>query len=135
MTVSSKFVGLSLTVLAAGACAGDDPCDVPGTACVWAGVGERGFNIEDPDAHRLHSKLYYPEDLTFYRHGEKLGRPYPAPSPFHCNEDESIAWRNGKTGNVAVDPFHRIRGSKRQCAGEHFVKGDPERIEITASVD
>lgn len=38
---------------------------MPGTACVWAGVGERGFNIEKPDAHRLQSKLYYPEDLTF----------------------------------------------------------------------
>jgi DNA-binding beta-propeller fold protein YncE len=38
---------------------------VPGTACVWAGIGERGFNIEDPDAKRLDSKLYYPEDLTF----------------------------------------------------------------------
>ena len=33
-------------------------------ACVWAGVGEPGFNA-DPDAHRLKSKLYFPVDVTF----------------------------------------------------------------------
>jgi sugar lactone lactonase YvrE len=40
-------------------------CTSPGAACVWAGIGERGFNIERPDAHRLESKLYAPTDLTF----------------------------------------------------------------------
>src|SRR6187402_3259594 len=54
--------------MAGGACASEaepDPCAEPGVACVWAGIGERGFNIQTPDAHRLQSKLYFPEDLTF----------------------------------------------------------------------
>lgn len=65
MTASSKFVGLTLLALAGGACAGDDNCSEPGAACMWAGIGERGFNIENPEANRLDSKLYFPEDVTF----------------------------------------------------------------------
>lgn len=42
-----------------------DVCSEPGMACVWAGTGVRGFNISDPDADKLASKLYFPEDLTF----------------------------------------------------------------------
>ena len=58
--------GLALSLALVGACAEKpDPCSEPGTACVWAGVGERGFNIDNPTANRLESKLYYPEDLTF----------------------------------------------------------------------
>ncbi|MBW3535897.1 MAG: hypothetical protein KY453_11900, partial [Gemmatimonadetes bacterium] len=41
------------------------PCAVPGTACVYAGTGERGFNIANPTADRLQSKLYFPQDVTF----------------------------------------------------------------------
>jgi len=66
VSMSLKFVGLALGSLVTGACApAEDPCAEPGVACVWAGVGERGFNTENPDAHRLQSKLYYPVDLTF----------------------------------------------------------------------
>ncbi|MDB4961817.1 MAG: hypothetical protein JWP01_1816 [Myxococcales bacterium] len=68
MNTPSKIVGLAVAVIAGGACGGDqddDSCSTPGNACVWAGVSERGFNIEDPNAHRLDSKLYFPEDLTF----------------------------------------------------------------------
>jgi DNA-binding beta-propeller fold protein YncE len=56
-----------VTSLAAGCTSSgsDDPCATPGTACTWAGIGERGFNIENPTANRLKSKLYYPEDVTF----------------------------------------------------------------------
>jgi hypothetical protein len=51
--------------LAATACGSEpEPCQV-GMACVWAGTGERGFNIDDPQAHRLESKLYFPVDLVF----------------------------------------------------------------------
>jgi sugar lactone lactonase YvrE len=69
MTVSTKLVGLALAVLG-GACGPDGPaddpvCSTPGIACVWAGVEEPGFNIENPTAHRLESKFYFPEDLTF----------------------------------------------------------------------
>lgn len=66
MTISLK-VSLALAASATIGCAQDanDECDTPGTACVWAGVGERGFNVENPTAHRLESKLYFPEDLTF----------------------------------------------------------------------
>lgn len=66
MRALSNGLGLGLVVLVSGACSGgEDACDTPGTACVWAGIGERGFNIENPTAHRLDSKLYYPEDVTF----------------------------------------------------------------------
>jgi DNA-binding beta-propeller fold protein YncE len=55
-----------LLALVGGACSEDDSqCDVPGNACMWAGIGERGFNIENPSAKRLDSKLYFPEDVTF----------------------------------------------------------------------
>jgi DNA-binding beta-propeller fold protein YncE len=43
-----------------------DPCtDEPGVACVWAGIGEPGYNKSNPQAHRLHSQLYFPHDVTF----------------------------------------------------------------------
>jgi len=44
-----------------------DPCDdaKPGTACMWAGNGERGYNLDNPNIHRLDSILYMPEDVTF----------------------------------------------------------------------
>jgi sugar lactone lactonase YvrE len=61
-----KLIGLPLVMLVGGACgAEDDPCDMatPGEACVWAGTGVRGID-KDP-AHRLDSKLNFPEDLTF----------------------------------------------------------------------
>lgn len=67
MHLSLKFIGLTLisVPVLAGACGGsDDNCDAAGTACAWAGIGERGFNL-GADAHRLESKLYYPEDVTF----------------------------------------------------------------------
>jgi sugar lactone lactonase YvrE len=63
-----NYLGLALvgmTGLLGSACSDQDECSMPGTACVWAGIGERGFNIENPTAHRLDSKLYFPEDLTF----------------------------------------------------------------------
>lgn len=69
MRLSLKFISLTLmsVPVLAGACGGgsDEDCSTPGTACTWAGVGEAGFNEKSPDAHRLESKLYYPEDLTF----------------------------------------------------------------------
>ena len=39
---------------------------------------------------------------------------------------QSLYGRNGLSRNMAVDPFHRIRGHKGQRTGEHFVQGDPE---------
>ncbi len=66
MRSSLTFFGISLVALSGAGCASEpDPCADPGTACVWAGTGKRGFNIEAPDAHRLDSKLYYPADVTF----------------------------------------------------------------------
>ncbi|HWU88053.1 MAG TPA: hypothetical protein VN253_12290 [Kofleriaceae bacterium] len=62
----SKVVGLALVVFAGGACeGGSDAATTPGWASVWAGIGERGFNKDNPTANRLKSKLYYPEDVTF----------------------------------------------------------------------
>jgi len=68
VNMTSRSIGLVLVAMAGGACgteAEPDPCAEPGMACNWAGIGERGFNIADPTAHRLKSKLYFPEDLTF----------------------------------------------------------------------
>ena len=67
MRVVSIFLGLALTasLAACGDNIGEDPCDQPGVACVWAGTGVRGFNITHPDAPALESKLYFPSDLTF----------------------------------------------------------------------
>ena len=62
----SSTIKIGLFAMVLGACGSDeDPCAVSGTACIWAGVEERGFNIENPTAHRRASKLYFPEDLTF----------------------------------------------------------------------
>jgi sugar lactone lactonase YvrE len=45
---------------------GDPSCsDESGIACTYAGNGVRGYNIQDRDANRLDSMLYYPSDLTF----------------------------------------------------------------------
>ena len=70
MRAYSSF--LLLCGLTIGCGSEDSVCDQPGTACVWAGTGERGFNNEDPDAHRLESEVYFPEDLTF----DPKGRAY-----------------------------------------------------------
>ena len=59
-------VALAAAVAASTGCTSDpDPCETSGTACTWAGTGERGFNVENPTADRLASKLYFPADLTF----------------------------------------------------------------------
>jgi len=65
VSASLKLIGLGLVTFAGAACSEGDPCNTPGMACTWAGIGERGFNIENPTAHRLESKLYFPEDVTF----------------------------------------------------------------------
>jgi DNA-binding beta-propeller fold protein YncE len=65
MHASFKVLGLALVMSAGAGCAEDDACSTPGTACTYAGIGERGFNIENPTADKLDSKLYYPSDLTF----------------------------------------------------------------------
>ena len=36
--------------------------------------------------------------------------------------------------DVAVDPLHRIRSRERQCARQHLVKRDAQRVEITSGV-
>ncbi|MBA3458095.1 MAG: hypothetical protein H0T42_33745 [Deltaproteobacteria bacterium] len=63
----SNLFALALATLVGAGCTGDqdESCSTPGNACLWAGIGERGFNIENPEAHRLESKLYFPQDLTF----------------------------------------------------------------------
>src|SRR5688500_14236545 len=62
-----KFtITFGLFAMVLGACGSEeDPCAVSGTACIWAGISEPGFNIANPEAHRKDSKLYFPEDLTF----------------------------------------------------------------------
>jgi sugar lactone lactonase YvrE len=81
-------LGLGLLTVAGTACGdGEDSCTTSGTACVWAGIGERGFNVANPTAHRLESKLYFPEDLTF----DADGRAY------------IVDWNNHRIRRVELD--------------------------------
>src|SRR5215813_4149037 len=48
---------------------------------------------------------------------------------------QPLGRRHRPPGEMAVDPFHRLRGDKRQSTGEHSVEGDTERIEVTPGVD
>jgi len=68
MKTSMTCLGFAV-VLPLAACGTDrvDPCSgaKSGEACRWAGTGDRGFNADKPNAHRLDSQLYYPIDLTF----------------------------------------------------------------------
>ena len=65
MTDFAKFLGL-LFVAGCGV-KNYDPCEgaISGTACLWAGTGQQGFNVESPNANRLDSKLDFPSDVTF----------------------------------------------------------------------
>ncbi|HEY4055613.1 MAG TPA: hypothetical protein VGM39_03355 [Kofleriaceae bacterium] len=64
-------ISACLVLFAVAACgdSGGDDC-APGKVCVWAGVGEPGFNNLKPDADRLESKFYFPEDITFGADGK-----------------------------------------------------------------
>ena len=67
-TIKAFAFGLLTLAAACGGTSGpNDPCDgaPSGTACLWAGTGDKGFNAENPTADRLSSKLYFPSDLTF----------------------------------------------------------------------
>ncbi|HET7048687.1 MAG TPA: hypothetical protein VFI54_10510 [Solirubrobacteraceae bacterium] len=92
MSVSLKLAGLAIVMLVGSACTGEDPCSRSGTACVWAGTGERGFNIENPNANRMQSKLYFPEDITF----GPDGRAY------------IVDWNNHRIRRVEADDSLRV---------------------------
>ena len=58
----------ALASLALVGCTPDDGAslDCPaGSVCRWAGTGKLGYNNTEPGAHRLESRLYYPQDVTF----------------------------------------------------------------------
>jgi hypothetical protein len=38
-------------------------------------------------------------------------------------------------GQMAVHPFHRLRGNKGQSAGKHLVESDAECVEVAAGID
>src|ERR1700683_808408 len=50
----------------------------------------------------------------------------------HC---AAMSRRYWLTCDVAVDPFQRVGGSKRERARQHLVKGDAQRVEIAAGID
>ena len=43
--------------------------------------------------------------------------------------------RHRLSGDMAMDPFHRIGGAERQTAGQHLIERDAERVEVAARVD
>ena len=45
-----------------------------------------------------------------------------------------LAGRHRLSRDMAVHPLHGIGGRKGQTAGEHFIQGDAERIEIAAGI-
>jgi sugar lactone lactonase YvrE len=54
---------LALLLAACGDGGGDGCSDDPGSACVWAGTGEAGFNGDGHD--RTATRLYWPVDISF----------------------------------------------------------------------
>ena len=67
MKITSVLLFGLLTGCSASGGGPEDPCASAssGTACRWAGTGDKGYNAESPTAHRLESQLYFPSDLTF----------------------------------------------------------------------
>jgi len=55
-----------------------------------------------------------------------------APHPFAPG---ALTWWHRLFGNMAVHPLHRIGGDERQCAREHFVERDAERVEVAARIN
>ena len=47
----------------------------------------------------------------------------------------AIHGRDRLTCDVAVDPFQRVGGSKREHARKHLVQSDSQRVEIAAGID
>ena len=48
---------------------------------------------------------------------------------------QPLGGRHRLSGDVAVDPLHGIGRGERQCAREHLVEHDAERVEVAAGVD
>ena len=46
-----------------------------------------------------------------------------------------LAGRHRLSRDMAVDPLHGIGGGERQCAGEHLIERDAERVEVAAGID
>lgn len=62
------LAGCSLAGVEDGGLAPSCPDDEPGVICPWAGTGDAGF--VDEGLHRLDSRLYSPQNLTFMSTGE-----------------------------------------------------------------
>ena len=63
--VRLEFALVSIALVGCNNGGGSEPTCESGNACIWAGVGEQGYNTSNPTAHRLESELFFPEDLTF----------------------------------------------------------------------
>ena len=48
---------------------------------------------------------------------------------------QPLAGRHRLSGDMAVDPLHGIGRGERQCAREHLVERDAERVEVAAGID
>ncbi|MBB4183391.1 hypothetical protein GGE07_000004 [Sinorhizobium terangae] len=51
------------------------------------------------------------------------------------NALRSLVRRHRLAGDMAMDPFHRIRGRERKRPGQHLVQRDTERVEIAARIN
>lgn len=97
-----------LTAALLGVACAPAPCvDRPGSACIWAGTGELGFNGDGKP--RLETRLYWPEDLAF----APDGTPWV------------LDWNNHKVRKVVGDTFVTV-------VGEFLGDGPPDQSDLQA---
>lgn len=91
-----------------GSACGPRPCvETPGSACIWAGTGELGFNGDGKT--RLDTRLYWPADLDF----APDGTPWV------------LDWNNHKVRKVVDDKFVTV-------VGEFLGDGPPDQSDLVA---
>ncbi len=96
---------LAAVAMLAAACA-PGPChEKAGTACIWAGTGELGFNGDGKP--RLETRMYWPEDLEF----GPDGTPWV------------LDWNNHKVRKVVDDKFVTV-------VGEFLGDGPPDQSDL-----
>lgn len=101
-----RAVVAAVAVVAA-ACA-PGPCpEKSGTACIWAGTGELGFNGDGKT--RLETRMYWPEDLAF----APDGTPWV------------LDWNNHKVRKVVDEKFVTV-------VGEFLGDGPPDQSDLVA---
>ena len=64
--------------------------------------------------------------------GEQL---HDEPGNLRRDALQPLMRRHRRSGDVAMDPFHRVIRAERQRARQHLIEGDAEGIEVAAGID